>query len=332
MNLISCQHISKRFGEKVALDDVSVEIPSGTIFGLLGPNGAGKTTLIRTINRIVVQDAGQVLFDGRPITREDVARIGYLPEERGLYRKMQVGEQAMYLAQLKGMSAADASAQLKKWFDKFGIASWWNKKVEELSKGMAQKVQFITTVVHRPSLLILDEPFSGFDPVNAQLIRNEILALKEQGATILLSTHNMESVEQLCDNIALINRSRVVISGGVDEIRRRYGSHQLQLTYSLTASREASEAVQASEAVPASGTEGLKDCPGVFELVSDEPAEGADGVSVSGGPAPLRRAVLRPLADNASVLRALLDGGVNVVSFSETVARMNDIFIKLVKE
>lgn len=326
MNLISCQHISKRFGEKIALDDVSVEIPSGTIFGLLGPNGAGKTTLIRTINRIVVQDAGQVLFDGRPITREDVARIGYLPEERGLYRKMQVGEQAMYLAQLKGMSAADASARLKQWFDKFGIASWWNKKVEELSKGMAQKVQFITTVVHRPSLLILDEPFSGFDPVNAQLIRDEILALREQGATILLSTHNMESVEQLCDNIALINRSRVVISGGVDEIRRRYGSHQLQLAYFFAASGEA------SETAPDSGAEGLKDCPGVFELVSDEPAEGADGVSVSGGPAPLRRAVLRPLADNASVLRALLDGGVNVVSFSETVARMNDIFIKLVKE
>ena len=197
MGLIQCTDVCKSFGEKIALDHVSVDIPKGKIFGLLGPNGAGKTTLIRIINRITIPNSGSVLFDGRPITQEDVEKIGYLPEERGLYRKMKVGEQAMYFAQLKGMSAREASAELKKWFVRFGIESWWNKKVEELSKGMAQKIQFITTVVHKPSLLILDEPFSGFDPVNAQIIREEILRLKEEGATIILSTHNMESVEEL---------------------------------------------------------------------------------------------------------------------------------------
>ena len=213
MDIIQCKDVSKSFGEKLALDHVSVNIPKGMIFGLLGPNGAGKTTLIRIINRITIPSGGTILFDGHPITQSDVERIGYLPEERGLYRKMKVGDQAMYLAQLKGMSAKDAGDALRSWFVKFGIQSWWNKKVEELSKGMAQKVQFITTVVHRPSLLILDEPFSGFDPVNAQLIRDEILKLKEEGSTIVLSTHNMESVEELCDNIALINKSRLVITG-----------------------------------------------------------------------------------------------------------------------
>ena len=191
MDLIRCKDVCKSFGEKVALDHVSVDIPKGKIFGLLGPNGAGKTTLIRIINRITIPNSGSVLFDGRPITQDDVEKIGYLPEERGLYRKMKVGDQAMYFAQLKGMSSREAAKELKKWFVKFGIESWWNKKVEELSKGMAQKVQFITTVVHKPSLLILDEPFSGFDPVNAQLIREEILRLKDEGATIILYTHNM---------------------------------------------------------------------------------------------------------------------------------------------
>ena len=204
MGMIQCIDVSKRFGEKVALDHVSLEIPKGKIFGLLGPNGAGKTTLIRIINRITIPNEGTVLFDGRPITNDDVRKIGYLPEERGLYRKMKVGDQAMYFARLKGMSARDAASELKQWFVRFGIESWWNKKVEELSKGMAQKVQFITTVVHKPSLLILDEPFSGFDPVNTKVIREEILRLKDEGATIVLSTHNMESVEELCDNIALI--------------------------------------------------------------------------------------------------------------------------------
>ena len=231
MAIIECKNVCKNFGEKVALDHVSLEIPEGQIFGLLGPNGAGKTTLIRIINRITIPNGGEVLFNGRPITQDDVARIGYMPEERGLYRKMKVGDQAMYLAQLKGMSAADARAALKDWFVRFGIQSWWDKKVEELSKGMAQKLQFITTVVHKPSLMILDEPFSGFDPVNAEIIRQEILRLKDEGATIILSTHNMESVEELCDNIALINKSRLVITGGVTDIRRKYGNNNVELVW-----------------------------------------------------------------------------------------------------
>lgn len=231
MAIVEVKNVSKTFGPKVALDNVSLDIPEGKIFGLLGPNGAGKSTLIRIINRITIASAGQILFQGHPITEEDVSRIGYLPEERGLYRKMKVGDQAMYLAQLKGMSAHDAAVELKKWFVRFDIADWWNKKVEELSKGMAQKVQFITTVVHKPSLMILDEPFSGFDPVNVDLIRKEILRLKDEGATIILSTHNMESVEELCENIALINKGKLVVTGETDEIRRRYGQDNVELEY-----------------------------------------------------------------------------------------------------
>lgn len=231
MDLIQCNHISKSFGPKVALDDVSVAMQKGKIFGLLGPNGAGKTTLIRIINRIAIPQAGEVLFEGRPITQEDVEKIGYMPEERGLYRKMKVGDQAVYLARLKGMSEREALTELKKWFVRFGIEDWWRKKVEELSKGMAQKVQFITTVVHRPSLLILDEPFSGFDPVNAEVIRQEILRLRDEGATVVLSTHNMESVEELCDDIALIDKSHVVLQGGVQDIRRRYGNNNIEIVY-----------------------------------------------------------------------------------------------------
>ena len=231
MGLIECKEVCKNFGEKVALDYVSVDVPEGRIFGLLGPNGAGKTTLIRIINRITIPTGGEVLFQGRPITQRDVEKIGYMPEERGLYRKMKVGDQAMYLAQLKGMSARDARASLKEWFVRFEIQDWWDKKVEELSKGMAQKLQFITTVVHRPSLMILDEPFSGFDPVNADVIRKEILRLREEGATIILSTHNMESVEELCDDIALINKSKLVITGSVEGIRREYGNNNVELVY-----------------------------------------------------------------------------------------------------
>ena len=231
MAIVEVQNVRKTFGPKVALDNVSLDIPEGKIFGLLGPNGAGKSTLIRIINRITIASDGQILFQGHPITEEDVSCIGYLPEERGLYRKMKVGDQAMYLAQLKGMSAHDAAVELKKWFVRFDIADWWNKKVEELSKGMAQKVQFITTVVHKPSLMILDEPFSGFDPVNVDLIRKEILRLKDEGATIILSTHNMESVEELCENIALINKGKLVVTGETDEIRRRYGRDNVELEY-----------------------------------------------------------------------------------------------------
>ena len=302
MGLIQCKDVCKSFGEKVALDHVSVDIPKGKIFGLLGPNGAGKTTLIRIINRITIPNEGEVLFDGRPITQDDVEKIGYLPEERGLYRKMKVGEQAMYFAQLKGMSSREAAKELKKWFVRFGIESWWNKKVEELSKGMAQKVQFITTVVHKPSLLILDEPFSGFDPVNAQVIREEILRLRDEGATIILSTHNMESVEELCDNIALINKSHVVITGGVDEIRHKYGNNNVELVYtSATALEYAAD---------------------IFKVLSDEDEGGRHTAVLA----------IDPAAGTNEVLAAVLEQGVQVNSFKELVPRMNDIFIKLVTE
>ena len=301
-NIIECRNVCKNFGEKVALDNVSVSVPKGGIFGLLGPNGAGKTTLIRIINRITIPNGGEVLFDGRPITQSDVEKIGYLPEERGLYRKMEVGEQAMYLAQLKGMSAAEARKTLKEWFVRFGIQDWWKKKVEELSKGMAQKVQFITTVVHRPSLMILDEPFSGFDPVNAELIRKEILRLKDEGATIILSTHNMESVEELCDNIALINKSHLVITGGVNEIRHKYGNNNIELVYT--------------------GEDRVKDAEGIFKVLSDEDNAG-------------RHTAVLTLGENVSsndALSALLGQDIVVNSFKELIPRMNDIFIKLVTE
>lgn len=301
-NIIECREVSKYFGAKVALDRVSINIPEGGIFGLLGPNGAGKTTLIRIINRITIPNGGEVLFKGRPITQGDVEKIGYLPEERGLYRKMEVGDQAMYLAQLKGMSANDARKELKQWFVRFGIQDWWKKKVEELSKGMAQKVQFITTVVHKPSLMILDEPFSGFDPVNAELIRKEILRLKDEGATVILSTHNMESVEELCDNIALINKSRLVIEGGVDEIRRKYGNNNIELVYT------SGEAVASSE--------------GRFKVLSDEDNAGRHTAVLS----------LEEGVSTNEALSALLEQGVPVNSFKELIPRMNDIFIKLVTE
>lgn len=302
MKIVECCNVSKAYGEKLALDNVSVGMEKGKIFGLLGPNGAGKTTLIRIINRIAVPSSGEILFDGRPITQSDVEKIGYMPEERGLYRKMKVGDQALFLARLKGMSKADATDSLKKWFVKFGIESWWNKKVEELSKGMAQKVQFITTVVHRPSLLILDEPFSGFDPVNAQLIRNEILGLRDNGATVILSTHNMESVEELCDDIALINKSKLVITGSVSDIRHKYGNNNLELVYTSDK--------------PVDPVDGL------FTVLSDTDEAGRHTAVLS----------LNAEGTGNDVLRALLSEGLTVNSFKELVPRMNDIFIKLVTE
>ena len=230
-NIITAEHITKRFAAHTALDDVSVEIPRGSVYGLLGPNGAGKTTLIRTINRITLPDEGRILFDGRPIEQKDIFRIGYLPEERGLYRKMKVGEQALFLAQLKGLKRHEALLRLCEWFTRFGIEEWWDKKVEDLSKGMAQKIQFIVTVLHRPELLIFDEPFSGFDPINANLLKEEILRLKEEGATVIFSTHNMSSVEEICDHITLINKSRNILSGKVDDIRRSYGGNTFSVQY-----------------------------------------------------------------------------------------------------
>ena len=219
---LSARHVCKRFANHTALDNVSIDVPEGRIFGLLGPNGAGKTTLIRIINRITAPDSGEVFLDGRPMEADDVQRIGYLPEERGLYKKMKVGEQAMYLAQLKGMSKTDARHALGEWFERFNIASWWNKRLEELSKGMQQKVQFIVTVVHRPRLLIFDEPFSGFDPVNAEQLKREILRLRNEGHTVIFSTHNMASVEEICDEMALINHGNVVLNGNVQEVKRRF--------------------------------------------------------------------------------------------------------------
>ena len=231
MDILTVEHVTKRYAGHTALDDVSLSIPKGSVYGLLGPNGAGKTTLIRIINRITAPDTGRVLLGGREIAPEDVRRIGYLPEERGLYKKMKVGEQAVFFARLKGLSRRDAVARLKKWFVKFSIEGWWDKKIEELSKGMAQKVQFIVTVLHEPELLIFDEPFSGFDPINANLLKEEILALRDKGATIIFSTHNMSSVEEICDHITLINRSKNILSGRVDDIRRRHGSNLFEIDY-----------------------------------------------------------------------------------------------------
>ena len=297
MNIIECKDITKRFGQFTALDNVSIDVPQGKIFGLLGPNGAGKTTLIRIINQITIPTEGTVLFNGTPMTEETVR---YLPEERGLYKKMKVGEQAMYLARLKGMSAAEAAKALKEWFVKFEIRSWWDKKVEDLSKGMAQKVQFITTVVHRPSLLILDEPFSGFDPVNVQTIREEILRLRDEGTSIILSTHNMESVEELCDNIALINKSKLVVTGGTDDIRRRWGSDQVELLYNTSLDR-----------LPAGRS---------YSISLDDQLKNE------------RRAVLDINADfTARDVISELNDEVEIISFRKLIPRMNDIFIKLVR-
>lgn len=231
MELLKVENVTKRYANHTALDDVSISVNEGSIYGLLGPNGAGKTTLIRIINHITAPDSGRVLFDGHQLTEKDVTEIGYLPEERGLYKKMKVGEQAVFFARLKGLSRRDATTRLKEWFDKFDIMPWWDKKVEELSKGMAQKVQFIVTVLHHPKLLIFDEPFSGFDPINAQLLKNEILELKKQGATIIFSTHNMESVEILCDDITLINQSHNILSGSVEEIRRIHSTGRFRISF-----------------------------------------------------------------------------------------------------
>lgn len=296
--MLQCESVTKCFGAFKALDNVSVTIPEGTIFGLLGPNGAGKTTLIRIINRIIPATEGRILLNGKEMTDEDVRSLGYLPEERGLFKKLKVGEQAIYLARLRGMSTDSAISELKKWFIRFGIQSWWDKKIEELSKGMAQKVQFITTVVHKPQILILDEPFSGFDPVNAQTIRNEILRLRDEGTTIILSTHNMESVEELCDNIMLLNKSHLVVSGRTDEVRRKYGANQVEVIYRGEAALQGGEAFS------------------VF--LAEDHKEGHRAVlNVNEGFG--SRDILHPILEK-----------VDIVSYRELIPRMNDIFIGLV--
>lgn len=230
-NILEARNIIKDFTGHRALDDVSISVPRGSVYGLLGPNGAGKTTLIRIINHITVPDSGTVTFNGHALTAADVRNIGYLPEERGLYKKMKVGEQALFFARLKGLSRKEAEARLHEWFDLLEISDWWNKKVEELSKGMAQKVQFIVTVLHNPDLLIFDEPFSGFDPINAGILKREILRLRDQGATVIFSTHNMGSVEELCDEITLINKSHNILSGNVRDIREAFGNNTYELGF-----------------------------------------------------------------------------------------------------
>lgn len=250
--MLSVQNICKSFAAHVALDHVSIEVGRGKVFGLLGPNGAGKTTLIRIINHITMPDSGSVTFCGHPLCQDDVFNIGYLPEERGLYKKMKVGEQAVYLAQLKGLSARDARQRLKEWFEKFDIMPWWDKKLEELSKGMQQKVQFVITVLHEPELLIFDEPFSGFDPVNAELLKREILALRDKGHTIIYSTHNMASVEDVCDDIALINKSRVVLAGSVEDVKRKFadGRYEVKATLPEEQARALVQSIEGAELKP----------------------------------------------------------------------------------
>src|SRR5574344_256542 len=301
MGLITCKDITKKFGNFNALTSVNLDIPEGKIFGFLGPNGAGKTTLIRIINRITLPTSGELLFKGKTMQLSDIERIGYLPEERGLYKKMKIGEQAIYLARLKGMSRSDATRELQKWFMEFGIQPWWNKKLEELSKGMAQKIQFIITVVHKPNLIILDEPFSGFDPINVDLIRKEILKLRDNGATIILSTHNMESVEELCDNIALINKSKVVITGEVEAIRKEHGKNRVEVVYNSE---------QALDSVPS-----------LFSVLSSK--EEKDG----------RHSILEVVPGTASrnILNEIVPK-VDIISYQALMPRMTDIFIKLVKE
>lgn len=229
--ILEIRNINKFYAAHTALSDVSLQVPRGSIYGLLGPNGAGKTSLIRILTRITAADSGEVLFNGQPLQRDHISKIGYLPEERGLYRKMEVGEQLIYLAQLKGLSRNEARQKLKVWVEKFGIAGWWNRKLEELSKGMQQKVQFIATVIHEPELLILDEPFSGFDPINANLITDEIIRMKKQGCSVIFSTHRMESVEQLCEHIALIHQSKKILEGSIGEIRKQYRTHVFEVEY-----------------------------------------------------------------------------------------------------
>ena len=304
MDLLKIENVTKRYSAHTALDDVSLSVPRGSIYGLLGPNGAGKTTLIRVINRITLPDAGRVIFDGHQITDQDIYQIGYLPEERGLYKKMKVGEQAIFFAQLKGLSRREAIARLKEWFVRMGIESWWNRKVEDLSKGMAQKVQFITTVLHEPKLLIFDEPFSGFDPINANILKQEILRLRDKGATVIFSTHNMSSVEEICDHITLINKSRNILSGSVDEVRRRFGENVFEVTYSGQAD--------------------------TIEQAMQPVAEMLSSSAVADSPYTCSRIRIK---DTASVRASITVAheAVELRSFREVIPSMNDIFIRAVE-
>ncbi|PLX19274.1 MAG: ABC transporter ATP-binding protein [Marinilabiliales bacterium] len=303
MELLKVQNIEKRFINHLALEDVNVSIPENSIYGLLGPNGAGKTTLIRIINRITAPDKGEIFLKGKPLQPNDVNLIGYLPEERGLYKKMKVGEQALYLAQLKGLSKRDALKRLKFWFEKFEIQPWWDKKVEELSKGMAQKVQFVTTILHEPELLIFDEPFSGFDPINANLLKEEILELKKKGSTIIFSTHNMGSVEELCDHITLINKSKNILEGQIDDIKQKYKSNTYEISYN-------------------GDTDKLeKSLNEHYEIVEKSKVNGNNSIKVK---------LLHQTNENE--LLSLIIPAVEIISFNEIIPSMNDVFIKVVNE
>lgn len=303
MEIFKAEHIDKKYGNFTALSDVNLTIPQGSIYGLLGPNGAGKTTLIRIVNQIFAPDSGELYYKGRKMVPNDVLDIGYLPEERGLYKKMKVGEQALYLARLKGLSRADALKRLKYWFEKFEIQAWWDKKVEDLSKGMAQKVQFIVTVLHNPSFLIFDEPFSGFDPINATLLRDEILDLRGKGATIIFSTHNMSSVEELCDNITLINKSKSILEGDVYEIKNRFKADIYEISFK-------GEFEKARHVLNSK-----------FVILEHKVVKNTNYIRVK---------MLQHHQDND--LLSLLLPHVHVTSFSEVYPSMNEIFIKVVEE
>ncbi|PLX22117.1 MAG: ABC transporter ATP-binding protein [Salinivirgaceae bacterium] len=300
--ILKAENVNKTFINHKALNNVTVEIPEGSVFGLLGPNGAGKTTLIRIINQITKPDSGSVLFNGNKLTREHVEQIGYLPEERGLYKKMKVGEQALYLARLKGISKHDALKRLKYWFEKFEIEAWWGKKVEELSKGMAQKVQFIVTIIHEPKLLIFDEPFSGFDPINANLLKNEILELREKGSTVIFSTHNMGSVEEICDDIALINQSEKILEGKVDEVKKRFRTFEYEFRYQSESSLQGK----------------LSDN---YELINDQSKKDEQYARIK---------ILDGSSPN-ELIKAVMPH-VTINAFNEIIPSMNDIFIKVVNE
>lgn len=304
MSFFVAKNITKNYANHRALDDVSIEIPEGAVYGLLGPNGAGKTSLIRIINQITGPDSGELLFKGKPLVPSDMNRIGYLPEERGLYKKMEVGEQAVYLARLKGLSKHDAVAQLKEWFEKFEIQGWWNRKVEELSKGMAQKVQFITTVLHEPEMLIFDEPFSGFDPINVELLKREILELRQKGSTIIFSTHNMGSVEEICSHISLINKSKKVIEGPINEIREKYATDTYQLNCKYNPD---------FNLVTELGQE--------FSLLSEK-VEGSNHEFV----------LQQTMPCYANTLLSRIMNKTDIISYQKIIPGMNEIFIKLVNE
>ncbi len=303
MKLLEVNNVSKHYAGHTALDDVSLTVDQGRIYGLLGPNGAGKTTLIRIINHITAPYSGTVFFDGHKLTQDDVVNIGYLPEERGLYKKMKVGDQALFFAMLKGLSRGEATIRLKQWFERLEISNWWNKKVEELSKGMAQKVQFIVTVLHEPKLLIFDEPFSGFDPINANLLKNEILRLRDNGATVIFSTHNMSSVEAVCDDITLINSSKNILTGNVAEIRERLGANRYKLSF---------------EGDPLSLISALGDR--IIEQKCTETAPGVSEMTLRVTPDTSRRMLLHTAAD-----------AVELTSFGSALPSMDDIFISTVE-